>query len=1036
MRRRSAHNGKAPQTATLPFSGKITLLLLGWLLGCVVASAQSRRTVPPPKLSQYMHTAWKIRDGDIPVAPNALAQTTDGYLWLGSDAGLFRFDGIRFQQPLSTLKKKRDSFEVYALHGSIDGSLWIGTGRNIYRLKDGSLSIVGGFTAHINQIISDPKEDVWFVRTRQPRGDGGLCEVLGNGFRCFGEREGLDCDRGNAVAPDGAGGFWVGWDHLCHWDGRSSAVLPFRMHEKDGGTLVTAFAAHSDGSVTVGIFGVHPDQFGTETIAMKGGIARVIQRSDAIGKGENFTSLLTAHDGSLWAGTEQHGIYHVTAQGAEHLGSADGLSGDYVNALYQDREGNIWVGTTEGLDRLRVPKILTFTTKEGLNANLVNSILASSDGNVWIGSVDGLNVLKNGRLQSFPLQEPQVGSQVLSLFEDRDRKLWIATSAQLLVYSNNKLTIVYAGDGTNNSLPSEITQDRYGVVWAASKVLLRIDRGIVQSIAFSGKPPIIQVESDPTDGVWLRFANESRIYRYRAGTLESPIRPPTNEFYNYFFVGKDGSLWAPSSFGLMHWSGGQWSHLDESNGLPCGSVRAAQEDRSGNWWIMSGCGVLKVAKAEMDHWERDPTFRVHPQLFGVGDGARNTATDYQPRCTVSIDGRIWFGGYSGIQVIDPANLPTNELVPPVHIERLLADGIDYQDGQRLRPSMKNIEIDYAGLSLVNSQQVQFRYRMWDFDSTWQEAHSRRQAFYQNLPPGIYRFQVLASNNDGVWNDKGDTITFVVPPAFYQTVWFRSCAVIAVLLCVWILIRIREIRATEAFEARMAERLGERDRIARELHDTLLQGFQSIVLRFQVAVNAIQPPQQATAMLQDAIERADVVLKEGRARVKGLRRAKISLRLADAINAFIRDQDMPSGPTCRLEESGTERQLQEFVYEEVYAIARESLLNALHHANAMSIVCDLRYDKNNLIFECRDNGVGLPTDVLAAGHREDHYGLVGIKERAGRIAATLKIESANREGTTIRVIVPGRIAYLKPEGFASLRAGFIRLFSHSTELKDS
>ena len=438
-----------------------------------------------------MHTAWRIRDGDLPAAPNTLAQTTDGYLWLGTSAGLLRFDGIRFQRPASAIEEGQNYFAVYALHGSADRSLWIGTGRSVYKLKSASFSSVASHVGHVNQIISDSTGNVWFARTRNIKG-GGLCEIQGERVRCFGEQEGLDRNRGNAVAPDGVGGFWVGFN-----------------------------------------------------------------------------------------------------------------------------------------------------------------------------------------------------------------------------------------------------------------------------------------QSDP------------------------------------------GSM-------------------------------------------------------------------VHPQFFGAGDGVRSMATDFQPHSTVSSDGRIWFGGLSGVQVIDPANLHFNQLIPPVHVERLLADGIDYRDGQRLRQPIKNIEIDYTGLSLTNPQQVQFRFRLWDFDNSWQEGYTRRQAFYQNLPPGTYRFQVLASNDDGVWNDKGDTITFIVPLAFYQTVWFRALVVIAVLSCIWIFIRVREMRAAEAFKARMNERLMERDRIARELHDTLLQGFQSIVLRFQVGVNAIQPPQRATEMLQGAIERADAALKEGRDRVKGLRRGRSSLKLADEL----------------------------------------------------------------------------------------------------------------------------------------------------------
>jgi signal transduction histidine kinase len=331
--------------------------------------------------------------------------------------------------------------------------------------------------------------------------------------------------------------------------------------------------------------------------------------------------------------------------------------------------------------------------------------------------------------------------------------------------------------------------------------------------------------------------------------------------------------------------------------------------------------------------------------------------------------------------------------------------------------------------------VRFRYRLWGFDSSWQDAHGDRQAFYQNLAPGKYVFQVLAANNDGLWNELGDRVMLIVPPAFYQTIWFRCATVTLGLVFLWLIIRLREMKTVRIVQAKMSERLMERDRIARELHDTLLQGFQSIIFRLDTIWKKEPHDPSAEELFTETLARADAVLGEGRAKVRLLRREGDACILSEAIRSCIQELDVPETVRWQIEILGREEALPPIVCEEMCAIAKESVVNALRHAHATSIACTLQYTNKCLKFECRDNGVGIPNGVLAEGNRTGHYGLVGMRERAEKIKGVFKIELAEIGGATVRVIVPGRIAFALARNRSSVKAAISSLFSKPVPFQD-
>jgi signal transduction histidine kinase len=376
--------------------------------------------------------------------------------------------------------------------------------------------------------------------------------------------------------------------------------------------------------------------------------------------------------------------------------------------------------------------------------------------------------------------------------------------------------------------------------------------------------------------------------------------------------------------------------------------------------------------------------------------------------------------WDGVSVVDPRNLPFNKLPPPVHVERLIADQTAYNAREQLRlpPLVRDLEIDYAALSLVAPEKVLFRYKLENWDRDWQEAGNRRQAHYGNLSPGNYRFRVSASNNDGVWNETGTFVEFSVAPAYYQTTWFRLSMIGAFALVLGALHRLRLRQLSRQFTIRLEERVNERTRIARDLHDTLLQSFQGVLLKFQ-AVTYMLPnrPADAQKTLEGVIEQARDAIIEGRDAVQGLRSSTIVTNdLARAISnlgeglAANFTGDRP--PEIRIQVEGTPRNLAPLVRDDVYRIAGEALRNAFRHANASRIEVDIHYDRRQLRLRVRDDGKGIDQDVLGEGGRIGHHGLPGMKERAKLVGGTLAVWSQVGSGSEIDLTIPAAVAYAK------------------------
>ena len=452
------------------------------------------------------------------------------------------------------------------------------------------------------------------------------------------------------------------------------------------------------------------------------------------------------------------------------------------------------------------------------------------------------------------------------------------------------------------------------------------------------------------------------------------------------------------------------------------------QDDNDAYWLYKPCGLVRVARSELNGWVNDPKRVVQFTILGVTDGVRTyeIPVGYPPTVTKSADGRIWFLGRDGISVVDPRHILFNRIPPPVRVEQVIADRKGYDPGSyangnvQLPALIRDLQIDYTALSLVAPEKVQFKYKLEGWDRDWQNAGNRRQVFCTNLPPKNYTFRVKACNNSGVWNEEGTFLDFSVAPAYYQTIWFRSLCVAAFLVLLWGLYQLRLRQLAREFDAGLEARVNERTRIARELHDSLLQGFQGLIFRFQ-AVREFLPgrPSEAMEALDIALGRADKVIVEGRDTVSDLRQPVVGdSDIGQALTALGEELAAQSGngaaPCVRVLVEGKQRELNPILRDEIYRIAREALRNAFRHAQAQKIEAEITYSDSQFLLHVRDDGRGIDPKVTSQGARAGHWGLPGMRERAKRFGGNLDVWSELGAGTEIELSVPGAIVYGKSE----------------------
>jgi signal transduction histidine kinase/ligand-binding sensor domain-containing protein len=799
--------GRALHTAHPIVSGA---MLAGMLLAGTPAFALN----PTLDVSQYAHTAWKIRDGFAKGSILSIAQTPDGYLWLGTAFGLYRFDGVRKVLWEPPPGQHLPSSIIQNMVAARDGTLWIGTWNGLASWRNGKLTEYAELgKSPIFALVEDDEGSIWAGTPGPP--DGKLCEIRDGSVRCSPETAGV----GHGVFglhKDNKGNLWVGLETgVWRWKPGPPefyavpGLLNGRMQGMADGEENDLLIATTDA-----------------VIRLAEGKAEPVYRFPTARRGFRVLKMLRDRDGGLWVAPAGRGIVHIYEGRTDVFSEMDGLSGDDIYDLFEDREGNIWVATINGLDRFHELPVVTYSKKQGSSAIPWGGVLTARDGSIWFANLDGLNRLNQGQVTVYRQHPSGVGvgeivgsglpdEGVGSLFQDSRGRIWVSTLTGIGYLENDQFVPTAAPGGLVGSL----TEDNTGNLWIANRELglLRLSpRNEFQEIpwtTFGHTDPAIVLAADHLHGgLWLGFSQGGVVW-FRDGQVRSSYSATDGlgegRVNDLRFDG-EAALWIATEGGLGLLKNGRIATLRNTSGLPCDAVQWTMEDDAQSVWLMTTCGLARVARSELDAWANaeDKTARtIRPAVFDTSDGLRTLAVvgDYTPRGGKSADGKLWFMVPDGISVVDPHHLPFNRRPPPVHIERVIADGTDLTERSQLPPLVHDLQIDFTALSLVTPERVRFRYKLEGWDSDWKDVGDRRQAFYTGLGPGRYQFRVTASNNDGVWNEAGTTLDFFVAPAYYQTTWFRLAGLAVVFALLWVLYHLRLMALAREFNARVEER---------------------------------------------------------------------------------------------------------------------------------------------------------------------------------------------------------------------------------------
>jgi len=983
---------------------------------------------PSLDINQYAHTTWKIGGGLTNETITSIAQTPNGYLWLGTEFGLFRFDGVRSVPWQPRGSEHLPSSLVRTLLVSRDGTLWIGTHKGLASWKDGKLTQYPKVPGQrVDSLLEDHEGTIWAGVEVVPTWR--LCSIQSGRVQCYGENGSLGLGVGT-LFEDRKGNLWAGTGTgLWRW----KAHVPERIPLSGPASEIHALTEGDNGSLLV---------------TTRGGIIQLVDGKPTAyplpGTGPEFNPfwLLRDRNGGLWIGTIDRGLLHVHQGRTDQYGQSEGLSSDSIEHLFEDREGNVWVCTSNGLDHFRDLSVTAIPVKQGLANAYVESVLPARDGSVWLGTRNGLDRWDDGRLTLYRKRRAQaLGTEreitdsglrddyQSSLFQDHRGRIWVFSRGGPAYLERGRFIPVRAMPG---GYAHSIAEDSAGDLWICQdQGLFHLLRGsMAEKIPWArlGRQGLaLALAADPLQGgLWLGFSGGGVAYfkdgRVRAlyGAADGLGEGRVNSVQ----FDRDGTLWAATEGGLSQVKNGRVVTLTSKNGLPCDAVNWVMEDDARSVWLYTACGLVRIARPELDSWVGNPKRTIQATVFDSRFVALRGGLS--PRFGKSSDGRLWYASGGGVFVVDPLRLDRrqfsfNKLPPPVHIEEVKVDGKIWEAsrGWRLPARVRDVWIDYTALSLVAPEKVHFRYRLEGQDPDWKEVVNVREAQYSNLPPRNYRFRVMACNNSGVWNEAGDSLDFSIDPAYYQTNWFRVSCVAALLALLWALYRYRLHQIAREFNARLEERVNERTRIARELHDTLLQSFQGALFEFQAARNLFsRRPEEAIRTFDSAISSAEEAIVEGRDAIQDLRpestgQSDLEHLLTSAGQELASAQESNGNrPVFRVTVEGPRQTLSPVLQDEVYRIGREVLRNAFRHAHASRIEAEIRYNDRLLRVRIRDDGKGIDKKVLGAGASAGHWGLPGVRERAKRIGARLTIWSEIGAGTEVELSVPASIAYAK------------------------
>lgn len=911
----------------------------------------------------------------------ALAQTADGYLWLGTEVGLVRFDGSGFAVFDASTRPALPGNDVQCLLATRDGALWVGTGSGLARVKNGAVQT---FTTEDGLPGND-------IRGLQEEADETILVSTENGAVEVSRRP---APKGETAPPQAAVGFHAELAPGITAEGTNHAVVL-----RDGGATAAQWSVGKELPGTR-VQAVYADRQGTLWIGTNGGLVRYaggkLERmpvTDPLASA-SVLAILEDREGDLWVGTETNGLQILRDQRFHTLSTHDGLASDDTTAVVQDGGGTLWVGTSgSGLTALRPGTGLparSYSVKNGLASDVILSLAPAPNGDLWVGTPDGLSRIRGAKIVTFTSADGLPDDFIRSLLADADGSLWIGTRRGLTHWTSpgdtaaGSMQTFTEKDGLGNELVGAMTRDSNGDLWVATLAgLSRLHAGRVENYTTAnGLSSNVITSLLARQHGSLLVGTQDHGWNLWNGMRFMAVQQERLEHTTIHAILDDGlhHLWFATGTGLAR--------------CDCGDDGAAEKSGSAGSAAMG-----TMAGADCAHWLE----------FSTADGlrSRETATNSHPSAWKSQDGRLWFATPKGVVEVDPAHFPVNDVPPPVVVERFAVDDVTESHAAgapvTIAAGHNHFMFEYAGLSFVAPQKVRYRYRLEGFDRDWTDAGTRRTAYYTNIPPGHYTFRVQAANNDGLWNTQGAALEFRLQPHFYQTVWFYVLLALGLIGLVLLALKLRLLRAEREFKAV----LGERTRIAREIHDTLAQGYVGISVQLEVLSELLKLNKvEAAAKHLDATRE---IVREG---LGDARQSIWALRSQDSAETTLPvklrrmvEQAGGHGLEAAFTIYGAYRPLPPGKEREFLRVAQEAIHNVKKHAGATHLTVQLEYRPSEITLEVRDDGQGFALEGEPLASPAGHYGLTGMGERAAALGGKLEVTSAPGAGTTVRLRAP-------------------------------
>ena len=991
----------------------------------LVCCAASALAIDPSRtLSQYVHDTWGTERGFPSGTVSSIAQTPDGYLWIGTDKGLARFDGLSFRRFDRARPASLAIGPVRKLLTDKQGNLWILLqNTKLLRYRDGNFTLVPGEAENGITAMSQGAGNKVLLSSLAV----GVLTADGENFTAASES--LASGQSRNEAPT-----------TFSW---STGLAPHRLMEPTA--AVISLAETTDGKIWLGTEdrGLYYLQQG-----------RVSAAAAAI-PNLRINCFLPLSNSDLWVATNK-GVMHWDGKELTRAGIPPELPDLEVLSMIRDRDSNIWVGTTRGLFRVNEEGVASFAQGVPSAATPVKALFEDREGNLWIGGVQRLELLRDSPFVTYLIPALQSAG---ALYVDSEDYTWIAPLEGGLWWLKGSKYAPVTVAGLAHDVAYSIASTRTDSLWIGRQegglTHLQSIHGAMTSTTYTKANGLAQ------NSVYAVL--EARDGTIWSGTLTAGVSALKNgRFTNYttkdglasntvssIAEGADATLWFGTPNGLSAMSKSGWRTYGVSDGLPSEDINCLLQDSGGVLWIGTVEGLAFLQGGQLHVFNGEPESLREPILgieedtngwlwistadrvlqvkrssnetlsgsairqFGVADGLYGTEGVRRFKSVVEDShGRIWFSTNHGVSVVNPERERMNRAPAIVQIEAVLANGspFDLRGSIRVPAGQEKITFRFIGLSLADAERVRYRYRLDGLDKGWSEPEETREAAFDNLSAGNYRFRVVASNSDGIWNGSEASVGFNIEPKLWQTWWFRLTLVAGIALVTILIYRLRMQQVVRLLSVRFEERLSERTRIAQELHDTLLQGLFSAGMQLDVANDRLPTDSPAKPIVERVIELIHLVGEQGRSAILRLRSDDPQADdLEQALSRIC--EEVPGGNQVDFSVvvEGTPRPLRQGIWDEAYRIGREAAINAFRHASAKKIEIEIEYSRSGLRMLVRDDGRGIDAHVLQTG-REGHWGLAGMRERAERVGANLQVLSRTGAGTEVELSVPGNVAF--------------------------